>query len=79
MFEVPVHTNSSVTKIQNLSNLRGQLNGEAARAIAGFQLITTSYDHFVDLLKEHFGQIIGGDGRANSPSHSAKFGSYSVA
>ena len=55
-FEASVHTSNSLTGVQKLSYLRGQLQGEAVCVIAGFQLTNANYEHSVDLLKEHFGQ-----------------------
>ena len=42
--------------MQKLSYLRGQLQGDAARIIASFQLTNANYEPSVDLLKERFGQ-----------------------
>lgn len=56
IFEASVHTNNSLTGVQKLSYLRSQLQGEAARVIAGFQLTNTNYEHYVNLLKERFEQ-----------------------
>ena len=51
-----MHNNTSLTGVQKLSYLRSQLQGEAARIIAGFQLTNANYQHSIDLLKERFGQ-----------------------
>ena len=55
-FEASVHNNTSLTGVQKLSYFRGQLQGEAACVIAGFQLTNANYQHSIDLLKDHFGQ-----------------------
>ena len=55
-FEVTVHSNPCLTGVQKLSYLRAQLCGDAARVIAGFQLINDGYDHSITLLKQRFGQ-----------------------
>ena len=51
-----MHNNTSLTGVQKLSYLRGQLQSEAACVIAGFQLTNANYQHSIDLLKDHFGQ-----------------------
>ena len=51
-----MHNNASLTGVQKLSYLRGQLQGEAARVIADFQLTNANYQHFIDLLKDCIGQ-----------------------
>ena len=53
----PLSDNNVVlTRVQKLSYLRVQLQGEASRAIAGFQLTNASYDNSVHLLRDHFGE-----------------------
>jgi len=42
-FECAVHSNNVLTAIQKLNYLRAHLEGEAARAIAGFPLISVNY------------------------------------
>ena len=51
-----MHNNTSLTGVQKLSYFRGQLQGEAARVIAGIQLTNANYQHHIDLLKDRFGQ-----------------------
>ena len=51
-----IHTNNNLTGVQKLSYLRGQLQGEASRVIAGFPLTNPNYQHSVALLQERFGQ-----------------------
>ena len=39
---------------------------------------TRGYNQSLDSYKRSFNLVLGGDGRADSPGHSAKYGSYSV-
>ena len=55
-FEASIHNNNNLTGIQKLSYLRGQLQGEASRVIAGFSLTNSNYQHSITLLQERFGQ-----------------------
>ena len=55
-FEASIHTNNNLTGVQKLGYLRGQLQGEASRVIAGFPLTNPNYQHSVALLQERFGQ-----------------------
>ena len=42
--------------VQKFNYLRTLLQGEAARAVAGFPLTDANYSHSVEILKERFGQ-----------------------
>ena len=55
-FEAAVHSNPSLTGVQKLNYLRAQLQGEAAKVVAGFPLTNANYEHSVTLLTERFGQ-----------------------
>ena len=55
-FEASIHTNNNLTSVQKLSYLRGQLQWEASRVIAGFFLTNSNYQNSITLLQEHFGQ-----------------------
>ena len=55
-FSAAVDTSTTLGTIQKLSYLRVQLQGDAARTIAGLPLTNTNYTHSVSLLKERFGQ-----------------------
>ncbi|XP_065891235.1 mucin-17-like [Dysidea avara] len=55
-FNAAVHTNSALGCIQKFNYLKAQLQGDAARAIAGLPLTERNYQHSVDLLTERFGQ-----------------------
>ena len=83
-FQAAVGTNRSLTGVQKLSYLRAQLQGEASRVIAGFQLTNASYADSVQLLKDRFGQpykqidalmqaLIDLPGQTNSLSSTRKF------
>ena len=52
-FNAAVNTNLTLKKF---NYLKAQLQGEAARAIAGLPLTELNYTHSISLLKEHFGQ-----------------------
>jgi len=56
-FEAAVHNNATLTGVQKLTYLRVQLQGDAARIIAVFQLTNDNYNNSVSLLKERYGQI----------------------
>jgi len=57
-FEAAIHNNNaSLTGVQKLSYHCTQLQGDAARVIAGFQLTNDNYKDFVTLLKERFRQM----------------------
>ena len=49
-------TSPTLGAIQKFSYLRAQLQGDAARTIAGLPLTEANYTHSVSLLKERFGQ-----------------------
>jgi len=55
-FSAAVDSNHTLSGVQKFNYLRAQLQGDAARAIAGFPLSDANYNHSVDLLKERFGQ-----------------------
>ena len=55
MFECSVHGRQDLTAIQKFTYLKGQLEGEAAQLIAGFNLEAASYEPAVNLLKETYG------------------------
>ena len=54
-FDSAVHSNNVLTNVQKLNYLRAHLEGEAARAIAGFPLTSVNYQQSLDLLKDRFG------------------------
>ena len=47
--------NNMLTDVQRLNYLRAHLEGEAARAIAGFPVTSANYHQSLDLLRERFG------------------------
>ena len=51
-----IHSNPSLTGVQKFNYLRAQLQGDAARVIAGFPLTNSNYEHSVVLLRQRFGQ-----------------------
>ena len=55
-FEAAIHSNPSLTGVQKFNYLRAQLQGDAARVIAGFPLTNSNYEHSVVLLRQRFGQ-----------------------
>ena len=55
-FSAAVDTSPTLGTIQKFSNLRAQLQGDAARTIAGLPLTEANYSHSVSLLKERFGR-----------------------
>ena len=55
-FSVAVDSSPILSGVQKFNYLRAQLQGEAARAVAGFPLTDRNYLHSVEILKERFGQ-----------------------
>ena len=55
-FSAAVDSSPTLSGVQKFSYLRAQLQGEAARAVAGFPLTDANYIHSVTILKERFGQ-----------------------
>ena len=51
-----VDSSSVLLGVQKFDYLRAQLQGEAARVVAGFPLTDVNYTHSIDFLKERFGQ-----------------------
>ena len=51
-----VDSSPTLSGVQKFSYVRAQLQGEAARAVAGFPLTDANYNHSVAILKERFGQ-----------------------
>ena len=54
-FESAVHSNTVLTNVQKLNYLRVHLEGEAARAVAGFSLTSVNYDQSLEVLRNRFG------------------------
>ena len=54
-FDSAVHSNNVLTNVQKLNYLRAHLEGEAARAIAGFPLTSVNYHRSLDVLRNRFG------------------------
>ena len=54
-FDSAVHSNNVLTNVQKLNYLRAHLEGEAARAIAGFPLTSVNYHQSLDVLRNRFG------------------------
>ena len=55
-FSAAVHMNPALGCIQKFNYLKAQLQGDAARAIAGLPLTERNYQHSIELLEERFGQ-----------------------
>lgn len=55
-FDAAVHNNPSLDGVQKFNYLRAQLEGDAARVIAGLPLTSVNYDNAMSLLTERFGQ-----------------------
>ena len=55
-FEAAVDTNPTLSPIHKFNYLKAQLQGDAARAIAGLPLTEMNYAQSVTLLKQRFGQ-----------------------
>ena len=50
-----MHSNNVLGNVQKLNYLRAHLEGEAARAIAGFPLTSVNYHQSLDVLRNRFG------------------------
>ena len=55
-FSAAVDSSPVLSGVQKFNYLRTLLQGEAARAVAGFPLTDANYSHLVEILKERFGQ-----------------------
>ena len=55
-FYVSVHANPNLSGIQKFNYLKAQLQGDAARTIAGLPLTDLNYGHAIALLEDRFGQ-----------------------
>ena len=55
-FKAAIHANPSLSRIQKFNYLKAQLQGDAARTIAGLPLTEMNYQHSIALLEERFGQ-----------------------
>ena len=51
-----IHANHSLSSIQKFTYLKAQLEGDAARAIAGLPLTDANYAHSIALLEERYAQ-----------------------
>jgi len=50
-FDAAINTNDGLSGVQKFNYLRTQVQGDAARVIAGLKLTDDNYAHAVDLLK----------------------------
>ena len=55
-FSAAVDSSPALSGVQKFNYLRTLLQGEAARAVAGFPLTDANYSHSVEILKDRFGQ-----------------------
>ena len=55
-FNAAIHANPSLSGVQKFNYLKAQLQGDAARTIAGLPLTEVNYQHSIALLEERFGQ-----------------------
>ena len=55
-FLAAVHNNKNLNDVQKLHYLRGQLSGEAARAIERLQLTEANYSNAIEILRDRYGQ-----------------------
>ena len=55
-FNAAIHNNPSLDGIQKFNYLRAQLEGDAARVIAGLPLTSGNYNNAMSLLTERYGQ-----------------------
>lgn len=55
-FEIAIHKNESLSKIEKFTYLKSYLRGTALTAISGFALTSENYDSSIQLLKERFGR-----------------------
>ena len=56
LFYAAIHANTTLSGIQKFNYLKGQLQGDAARAIDGLTLSELNYTHSIALLQSRFGQ-----------------------
>ncbi|GBN50588.1 hypothetical protein AVEN_4592-1 [Araneus ventricosus] len=55
-FEVAIHKNDSLSKIEKFAYLKTYLRGTALAAVSGFALTDQNYDSSIALIKERFGR-----------------------
>ncbi|XP_054709059.1 uncharacterized protein LOC129230360 [Uloborus diversus] len=55
-FEVAVHNNDALSKVEKFTYLKSYLGGVARSAVSGFSLTDQNYDESINLLKERFGR-----------------------
>ena len=55
-FRAAIHSNPNLSGVQKFNYLKAQLQGDAAKVIAGFPLSDHNYLHAVAILQERFGQ-----------------------
>ncbi|GBN24104.1 hypothetical protein AVEN_4059-1 [Araneus ventricosus] len=55
-FEVAIHKNDSLSKIEKFAYLKTYLRGTALAAVSGFTLTDQNYDSSIALIKERFGR-----------------------
>ncbi|GFX69444.1 integrase catalytic domain-containing protein [Trichonephila clavipes] len=56
-FEVAIHNNDSLTKVEKFTYVKTYLEGIALNAVLGFLLTDQNYDASIKLLKERFGGL----------------------
>ncbi|GFY75957.1 integrase_H2C2 domain-containing protein [Trichonephila inaurata madagascariensis] len=55
-FEIAIHKNDTLSKIEKFTYLKSYLRGAASTAISGFALTNENYDSAIQLLQDRFGR-----------------------
>lgn len=55
-YNISIHTNDSLSKIQKFNYLKMYLGGNALSAVSGFAITESNYDSSIELLSERFGR-----------------------
>ncbi|GFY78680.1 uncharacterized protein TNIN_162431 [Trichonephila inaurata madagascariensis] len=55
-FEIAIHKNDTLNKIEKFTYLKSYLRGAASTAISGFALTNENYDSAIQLLQDRFGR-----------------------
>ena len=58
-FECAIHNNKKLSNIERFNYLKGKVNGEAQRSIAGLSMSNENYQVAVDILTDRFGDSQG--------------------